>query len=204
MATARPTTEASNIPGLRARALQSVFPGLPMPTSAGATPAANSPATPANTREFAMRAPTPNHLSAAARAAQAVASHLAANPVKTPKPYVAPTRENTPLTQSAGTINTNYINSARAQGYNNVTPPNIFRGAREGVANPFTPGTTMGARNPTHDREFFRNQVFVPTAQQARLNLFSPPTPPAPTPQIGVPAPTFPPRNQFLNVLFPR
>jgi len=192
---------SAELPAQRARAFQSVFPGLPGPIAN--SPQAPGPAAPP-TRAQAMAAPTPNHLTAAARAAQAVAARLASNPPPPPTPYVAPTRANTPLTQSAGTINTNYVNSARAQGYNNVNPPDILaRGSRN---NSFQPAT-----GPLHDREYFRNQVFVPTAQQVRQNMFSPPplmTPPVPpvqqpSPQVPVPQPTFPPRNNFLNILFP-
>lgn len=186
MATARPTNAPSDIPGLRNRALQSVFPGL----TGGPSP--TGPATPANTRDFAMRAPTPNHLSAAARAAQAVAAHLAANPVRPATPYVAPTRANTPATQSAGTINTNYVNSAQTQGVNGVTPPNIYAPARNTVL----PGLA-------HPRNFYQNQIFIPTAPRANQPLFSPPPVPAPTPMVPNPQPVFPPRNNFLNILFP-
>jgi hypothetical protein len=213
MATARFTnSDASNIPGLRGRALQSVFPGMQMPGPTANSPATpvSGPATPAPTREFAMRAPTPNHISAATRAAQAVAAHLAANPVRPATPYVPQTRANTAPTQSAGTINTNYVNSAARQGYANVTPPDIYRGSRPGTQLSETssgllgaPGSVIGGRGPAHPREFYQNQVFIPTPQQARTNLFNPPQVPNPSPMVPNPQPTFPPRNNFLNILFP-
>ena len=165
-------------PALRSRALQSVFPGLQLPGAPVATSPV-APAPPVNNRANAMANPTPNHISAANRAAMAVAAHLASNPARPATPYVPHTRANTPLAQSAGTRNTNYVNSARAQGYNNILPP------------------------PNSART---NQAFIPTAQQARQNIFAiPPVPPVPqpTPQVPVPQPTFPPRNNFLNTLFP-
>lgn len=204
--TVRPSQKASDIGGQRGRLLQSVFPGLPIPS------AANSPATPANTREFAMRAPTENHQSAATRAAQAVQLHLASNPIKPVTAPVKSTRENSPLAQSAGTINTNYVNSAAAQGFSNVAPPDIFRGAVAGraresrISSNFRTNLTANfspGQGPNRSRESFYNNVFTPTPNQVTANLFAPP-PSAPGQQVGVPINTFPPRNQFLNFLFPR
>lgn len=122
---------ANDPSNLRARALQSVFPGLTVP---GVRP--TSPA------------PTPNHLTAAGRAAQTVAAHLAANPVK--------------------------------------------------------------ISAPVKSQDFYKSQVFPRTPPKPpQTNLPNPTPPPVPavpamTPQIGVPAATFPARNQILNTIFPR
>lgn len=201
----RPSQQASDIAGLRGKLLTSVF-----PTVSPTTPA-NSPASPvAPTDANRTRAQAPAQQSAASRAAAAVSAKLAANPVKPVAAPVKSTRANSQMTQSAGTINTNFVNSAAAQGYTGVTPPNIYRGSQSGVTNPLNPTTLIGERNPNRSREFFRDNVFTPTNAQVRANLFAPvPAPgailqsPAPA-QVGVPAAQFPPRNQFLNYLFPR
>lgn len=212
----RPTQQASEIGSLRSTLLNSVF-----PTVSPVGPA-NSPASPvAPTAANRTRAQAAPQQSAASRAAQAVASKLAANPVPAKPTPVKSTRANSLLTESAGTINTRYVNSAAAQGYQNVTPPNILRGMVQGKefnpmlsdnfrTNLFGAGFFPG-RGPDKTRESFRNNVFVPTAAQAQVNLFAPPVPPSSAilqqplaPQVGVPINTFPPRNPLLNFLFPR
>jgi hypothetical protein len=195
--------QASALGGQRGALLGAVFPTSPVaPTDANRT-----------------RAQGVARKSAASVAAEKVAARLAANQVK---PTVAPvraTRENTLATQSAGTINTNYTNSAAAQGYAGVKPPDIFRGMREGQeGNLFGVGITTGARDPLRSRESFRNQVFTPppssaifASPQQQAFLHSNPLPQASnilrqplSPQVGQPAAQFPPRQQFLNYLFPR
>ena len=193
--------QASALGGQRGALLGAVFPTSPV-----------APLAPTNATR--TRAQGTAQKSAAAVAAEKVAARLAANPVKPVVAPVTPTRANTPATQSAGTINTNYINSATAQGYEGVKPPDIYKpGASRnsgGLSGLLRFGGMAGQQVDARTRESFRNNVFVPNPAQVRAHLFAPPLPGASaglqqplSPQVGVPAATFPPRQQFLNYLFP-
>jgi hypothetical protein len=121
--TVRPSQTAIGIGGQRASIFQSVFPNLRQPDATGmfSNPAmiphlpmpngqparANSPATPPPE----VLNPT-IHKSAATRAAEAVAAHLAAYPPPVKPPTVIPTRQNTAPRETAGTRNTNMANQS--------------------------------------------------------------------------------------------
>lgn len=166
-----PAHQAISIGAARTNVFRTVFPSMPTPDATGlrSNPATAQHLLPANSPAAPPPAPV-IHLSAAARAAQAVAAHLAANPPPPKTPYVTPTRYNTPLAQSMGTRNTNFANSVIQAGGTNAR-----YGGTAGIFAPQTPDQIL-SNNPLAPKAYRVPPPPTPGFSSAYLNTLFPRT----------------------------